>query len=313
MRRFLVGFSVLLAVALLLCLASCEEAGTSDTTTDPDNGDDAELDPEPEQTVLELLDGYWSTGGKTLTLSEIGQPFLTVCNVSYDSETNTFESAISFYNDEVVPARWVLYSGTRGAVEHDEDTGMLSFVGEEEYHLQPSDWSTTETGSYPYTVVITDNSIEMTSDSDGDGECCAVCAFDDGETVDWSTDIFMALARQPETLTLTGTVSFSPPPTEGGTAQVGVAKTDVFDPSITSTVPFEAETASFEYSIAVPPGNYLVGGVVDYGDDGAISDGDYYGWYNWDYIPPDTGEICLPVYEGNTSADFEVELFFPIH
>ena len=71
-------------------------------------------------------------------------------------------------------------------------------------------------------------------------------------------------------------------------------------------IPFIAGATSFDYTFDVVPGNYMIGASVDRNDDGEFTMSDeYYGAYG--LINPEQGEICFPVYEGSSVADFVIQ------
>jgi hypothetical protein len=191
----------------------------------------------------------------------------------------------------------------RGTVAYNLNTEMLTFVAESRFRNEEEGWLT-DTGSYRHDATITGNLLRLVGDGDLDGECDVDCAFDDGETVDWSTDVLMNLSKQPATLTLTGTVTMQPATSSGGQVGVAVTKDSFTNAAYTWDGAVTSGTTSFTYSISgVVPGNYVIGAGFDADGNGEYTDiGDYLG-----SIGREPGGIAFPLYEGHTVADFVLE------
>ncbi len=292
MKRFKLGLLALFAIALLLCVTACEEAGSDSDDSDP---------------LLESLDGSWSTGTKNLTLADLsGGPYDTSCTLVYDAATNTFESAISYY--DTVDQYWTLYSGTRGTVAHNKSTGTIRFVPESEFNIGDTEWSVPDRTAVAYAATMDGDVFQIVSDGDGDGDCDAACSFTDDQTVDWGTDVLMSFNREPATLTVTGTVTFDPSgPSTSGTVNLAIGKEDLNQAELGTTVEVAAGQGSFTYSVAgVAPGNYMIGAGYDANGNGDYDEpGDYAGSYG--EIDPSLGEINFPVFQGSTVVDFTIQ------
>jgi hypothetical protein len=291
-------------VALAAAIGACAPGGGPGPDSGKGSGD------------LTAISGRWCTGVQTgMTL---GGTWVAEAAVFATIEYPFFEADTCVEPGE---SYWQITSGSwRGIildcngeylivsvqqVLYDND-GTLVWVTRDEYNNNVPESAMPELVAMKYTLsgssltVCSDQNQDRVYDDDPQ-------VFETGASIDWSLDLEIVLAKQPATLTVTGTANLvgNPGPVPTDTLNLGVS-VDPYDPDHTASYPVNASTSSVNFTIpGVKPGIYFVGASIDLAPIGTYGNsGDWLGSY--DGNNPLNAPLT-PVFSGLSTFDFDVE------